>query len=133
MILLDTHTLLWLVSGDENLGSTSKELIDKAYQNEQLGVSAISFWEIALLKKRNRITLDESSDKWRRKILRQGVLELPVTGEIAVHSVNLDNFHADPADRFIVSSALLNDAKLVTADGKILAWKGDLKAVDARN
>ena len=112
MILLDTHTLLWLLSADSNLGEKSKTLIDKSYhdnhntQNHQLAISAISFWEISLLKQKSRIAFDEDVTNWRKELLRQGVKEIEINGEVAIHSTKLKDFHADPADRFIVSSAL---------------------------
>jgi PIN domain nuclease of toxin-antitoxin system len=40
---------------------------------------------------------------------------LPLTPEIAVTADAL-SMHADPADRFIVATALLHDAPLVTKD-----------------
>jgi len=138
VILLDTHTLLWLLSADSNLGEKSKTLIDKSYhdnhntQNHQLAISAISFWEISLLKQKSRIEFDEDVTNWRKELLRQGVKEIEINGEVAIHSTKLKDFHADPADRFIVSSALQNDATLITADKKILDWKGGLKTFDAR-
>ena len=64
---------------------------------------------------------------WRKQLLRQGVIEIPINGEVVIHSTNLENFHADPADRLIVATAQLNDATLITADGKILNWGGELK------
>jgi len=138
VILLDTHTLLWLMSADSNLGEKSKALIDNAYhdthnpQSHQLAVSAISFWEVSLLKQKSRIEFSDDIANWRKELLRQGVKEIEINGDVAIHSTNLKDFHADPADRFIVSSALHNDATLITADKKILDWKGDLKTFDAR-
>ena len=40
---------------------------------------------------------------------------LPLTPEIAVHADELD-MHADPADRFIVATALRHGAPLVSKD-----------------
>ncbi len=131
MILLDTHTLLWLMAGDNKLGAQSKEKIDNAYHQGQLAVSAISFWEIAMLQNKGRIELIENIQNWRKQRLRQGILEIPINGEIGIHSTQLENLHPDPADRLIVSTALLNDAMLITADRKILGWRGELKSFDA--
>jgi PIN domain nuclease of toxin-antitoxin system len=47
----------------------------------------------------------------------------PLTPEIAVASVQLD-MHPDPADRFIVATALAHGAALVTKDTKIRQLKG---------
>jgi len=133
MILLDTHVLLWLMAGDNKLGRLSRKQIDKAYQKGKLSVSAISFWEISMLQNKGRIELSDSIQSWRKQLLRQGIIEMPIDGKIGIDSTNIKNFHADPADRLIVSTAILNDAVLITADGKILAWQGELKRIDASN
>jgi PIN domain nuclease of toxin-antitoxin system len=135
MIVLDTHVMLWLVSGDDSLGAKSREMIDKAYHdtlNQQLAVSAITFWEVSLLQQKSRIEFNESVSGWRKELLRQGVHEIAVSGEVAVASTNLEDFHADPADRFIVTSAMQSHATLITADKKILNWQGGLTCFDAR-
>ena len=119
------------MSGDNKLGKKTRKLIDKAYHQEDLAVSAISFWEIALLKNKQKIELNEDIIGWRKQLLRQGLIEFDIDGAVAVFSTTLDNFHADPADRFIVSSTILNSATLLTADGKILNWQGNLKRFDA--
>jgi PIN domain nuclease of toxin-antitoxin system len=46
--------------------------------------------------------------------------------------VMLEQFHADPADRSIVAVARNAGLTLVTADGKILGWQGQLDRLDAR-
>jgi PIN domain nuclease of toxin-antitoxin system len=57
---------------------------------------------------------------------------LPVTGAIGIAAAFLADFHADPADRWIVATARELDAILLTADDKILAWPGRLDRRDAR-
>ena len=44
----------------------------------------------------------------------------------------LHDFHADPADRFIMATALLHGATLITADDRILMWAGPLRWHEAR-
>ena len=51
-------------------------------------------------------------------------------GEIGIRANGLKNFHADPADRIIVATALYGH-RLVTADRRILDWPGDLYRLDA--
>ncbi len=131
MILLDTHVLLWLMAGDNKLGRLSRKQIDEAYHQGKLSVSAISFWEISMLQNKGRIELSDNIQSWRKQLLRQGIVEIPINGKIGINSTNIENFHSDPADRLIVSTAILNDAVLITADGKILAWQGELKRIDA--
>ena len=70
---------------------------------------------------------------WRRDLLKAGLLEIPLAGDIAVAAVELDGFHADPAERFIVATAIQCAATLMTADGQILAWPGQLNRFQARS
>lgn len=131
MILLDTHTLIWLVENDAHLGAAAKQSIAAAEKQQAVAVSAISFWEIALLLRKQRLTLVSSAANWRDIALKLGVIELPLLGSIAITATALD-LHPDPADRFIVATALAHTATLVTADEKILGWQGPLLRQDAR-
>ena len=65
--------------------------------------------------------MDWTASEFRRHALGLGVRELPVDGEIAIFSVELFGVSADPADRIIVASAIINRAKLFTADEGILS------------
>ncbi len=125
MILLDTHVLLWLRIGDARLGPLARREIDQAWQSGELAVSSISFWEIAMLKSKNRINFPESLELWRRVQLEQGMVEFPVDGRIGLRAAVLDDFHPDPADRLIVATAL-EGHRLLTADERILGWTGEL-------
>ena len=130
MILLDTHVVLWMRLGDARLGPNARLEIDRAWQSGEVGVSAISFWEIALLKDKGRIRFPEDVSQWRREQLEQGVAEVAVNGAIAIRAVGLADFLADPADRLIVATAL-EGHRLVTADERILGWTGPLSRVRA--
>ena len=131
MILLDTHVLLWLRSGDARLGASAQAEIQRAWESDELALSAISFWEIAMLHEKGRIRHPDDPSLWRKQQLEQGLLEIPVDGEIGIRASGLKAFHPDPADRIIVATAL-DGHILVTADDRILAWNGDLKRLDAR-
>jgi len=131
MILLDTHTLAWLDEGSKRLGNQSLSLINQALKSEELVVSAISFWEAAMLVEKGRLNMQMDINSWRRQLIEKGLQELPLTGDIAIHSANLKNFHGDPADRMIVATAIHLTATLCTADKKILSWDTDLLRLDA--
>ena len=130
MILLDTHAILWLRMGDERLGPSSRRAIDQAWQSGDVGVAAISFWEVAMLKLKGRIRFPEDIELWRREQLEQGMLEIATNGESGIRAIGLADFHADPADRLIVATAL-EGHRLVTADERILSWPGELNRLRA--
>ena len=131
MILLDTHTVLWLRSGDASLGAVARAEIQRAWESDEVGLSAISFWEMAMLRDKGRIRYPEDLSRWRQEQLNQGLIEIPVDGEIGIRANSLADFHADPADRIIVATAL-EGHRLATADTRILAWTGNLDRLDAR-
>lgn len=120
VILLDTHVALWAVFDDNALGRNSKRLVLRASDHDELAISAISFWEIALLIRKRRLRLVDSATEARRVILAVGTTELPLNGEIAILAGELENLHADPADRFIAATAIMHDATLLTADERLL-------------
>ena len=131
LLLLDTQVLLWLRSGDRRLGSRSRQTIDRELRAGQIAVSAISFWEVAMLKQKGRIQFTEDVASWRSSQLEQGLVELPLAGLISIRAAELVDLHADPADRIIVATAL-EGHQLLTADTRILNWPGQLNRLDAR-
>ena len=131
MLLLDTHAAIWFATEDESLGKRSRELAVAALKNGRLSISAVSFWEIALLVAKGRLRAVTPPAELRPLLLDAGVVELALTGDIALHSAALD-LHGDPADRFIAATAIAHRATLATADERLLKWKHPLKRQDAR-
>lgn len=131
-VILGTHAPLWMDCAAASLGKQARHRVDTAWRSGQVAVSAISFWEAAMLAERGHIALPLPVERWRSEWLRAGLVELPLDGRIALLSCQLENFHRDPADRFIVATALAHDVPLMTADQKILDWQGKLERLDAR-
>lgn len=120
--LLDTH--IWLryqgISGD--VRKAALPILHEAAAAGLLYVSVISIWELALLVKRGKISLNTSVDRWTQAALSmQGINLLSFTPEIAIESVHLpDSVHKDPADRILIASARVERLTLVTRDDEIL-------------
>jgi PIN domain nuclease of toxin-antitoxin system len=133
VILLDTHVLLWIDRDDASLGLSSRDMIEAAWSEGSVVVSAISFWEVAMLAIRGRLELPCDVNLWRSNWLEAGLRELPLDGSIALRAVSLVAFHPDPADRFLVATAQGIRATLLTADQAILSWTGPLTRHDARS
>lgn len=77
---------------------------------------AIVFWETALLVRKRKLDLGLPTGEWADRILAvPRVTPLDLTPEIALEADGLA-MHADPADRFIVGTALRAGAPVVTKD-----------------
>jgi PIN domain nuclease of toxin-antitoxin system len=131
VILLDTHVLVWLVEASTRLGTRTLKQIDRAILAGEVAVSAISFWEVGMLVTKGRIEMQMDLSVWRDALLEQGVLELPVTGEIGITAAGMEGFHGDPADRLIAATALKHSLTLITADAKLLDCKLSFECCDA--
>lgn len=132
MILLDTHVLIWADFGLPNLGERALAAIAEAGTTGTVAVSAISFWEAAMLAAKGRIALPVAPQQWRRALLETGLIELPVSGDVGIQATELAGLHPDPADRLICATALHAGATLVTADMALLDWEGPIQKMDAR-
>ncbi len=133
MLLLDTHVLIWLDEGNPRLGGNALQTINEALTAGRLGVATISFWEVAMLIEKHRLTMQTELDVWRFDLLQAGLLEIPLLATTAIRAAQLQIFHGDPADRMIVATAIENGAALMTADAKILSWAPLHQRLDARN
>ena len=131
-VVLDTNALIWTLDDQRELGRRSRREIEQALRDSRLMTSAVSFWEVAMLVARKRLTLDRPVSRWRLDALRVGIAEVQLDGELAVDSVDLTGLHNDPMDRFIAATAIKMKATLITADRTLLSWKGPLACLDAR-
>ena len=132
MVLLDTHVLFWLDEASPRLGAFAIEKIDRSFHSGSVMVSAISFWEVGMLIRKGRIRMDMDLAIWRNDFLEQGLIEIPVSGDIGIQAAGFSDFHGDPADRLIAASALQNTAALITADQRLLSYELAVSRLDAR-
>ena len=115
VILLDTHVWVhWLAPGSRPLSAGALASIDTA---DRLAVSAISCWEVVYLHKRRRIDLGMDVSRWLDLALDGSDIEcLPITRDISAQAAALSDIHRDPADRFIIATAVLARYRLLTLD-----------------
>lgn len=123
MILLDTHIWIWWIDQNQKLKDWQKQLIQNNQENG-LGVSIISCWEVSKLVELGRIDFENSIEEWMDTALTyEGIQLIELTPEIAIQSTKLPgNFHKDPADQILVATAILYDIPFLTSDEKILEY-----------
>ena len=116
-LVLDTCALLWLAAGSSRLSGAALKTIDNASITY---VSAISAWEISLKVARDKLRLPLPPQEWFDSALAQhNLLVAPLDLDVLFSASQLPRHHRDPADRFVIATALKNDAAIVTGDQKI--------------
>lgn len=121
MIVLDTHVLVWWVSGTGRISSRAARAIRAALRSGPVAASTISILEIATAVRRGRLVLSSSVDQWLDDLRALPEIGFqPLSFEIARKAGALgETVPGDPADRIIVATATLLGAKLVTADERL--------------
>lgn len=117
MIVLDTHAWMWWLDDPDLLSGPARGAIAGA---DEIGVSAMSVWEVGMLAARGRITPVQGVATWVRRALASADVRLvDVDLEIAASGVDLAAHLPDPADALIAATARAFRAPLVTKDRRI--------------
>lgn len=132
MLILDTHALVWMDQGSDLLGRRARRLIEDAYRDETLGVAAVTFWEVGMLIRNQRLAFQGSISGWRVALLNCGITELPADGKISLTAAELEDFEGDAVDRLISATAIVHEGRLVTADERMLTHRA-VKTVNGLN
>jgi PIN domain nuclease of toxin-antitoxin system len=115
-IMLDTCGLIWLVNGGGKISEDTLKLIEKA---DIVYVSAATALEVGCKAAIKKLELPMNPEKWYGKVLSiHDLVEIPITGKIALFSASLPLIHNDPADRIIIATAILNRLPVVTHDSR---------------
>lgn len=124
MIVLDTHVWIWWMSNPGKLSTPAREAIDNALKTNNVCISSISVWETTLLYLKKRLLLTINIDEWIALSEKLPFISfIPIDNRIAFKSVTLpEPLHKDPADRIIISTAIVLGAELVTKDDKIINY-----------
>jgi PIN domain nuclease of toxin-antitoxin system len=126
-ILLDTHALYWLVSGEHML---TEEALVAIGENQELGklfVSPITSWELAVATQKNRVADrphlgEESPARWfREAVAATEAKVIPIKQQISCEAaqVVIATGHRDPGDCFLMATARVRKLALVTRDNII--------------
>ena len=117
--LLDTHILLWSLLEPERLSARVSTLLEDV--DNELWLSPITTWEVIVLAEKGRLELDDEPVSWMNNVLNTLPFhQAALNHEVAMQSRRIQVAHQDPADRFIMASALVYGLTLITSDAKIL-------------
>jgi len=115
--LLDTHVVLWWLTEPKKISAKAHKLISN--RKNEVYVSSVSLWEMAIKKEIGRLTLPLNL----LSVLAAETFQiLPLKGEEALGVIDLPNLHPDPFDRILIAQAKFNDLVLITRDQKMLGY-----------
>lgn len=116
--MLWTHVIIWHALQPGLLSPRAKSLIEAANDADGMIFCNISLWEIAMLLQKGRIHIDTSYLNFIHLLkMANNYVFIGISPEIAELSIRLPvEIDADPADRIIAATAVIEDATLVTAD-----------------
>jgi PIN domain nuclease of toxin-antitoxin system len=120
-ILLDTNAFLHWTAGAKKLSVRARKLIEDS-RNELL-LSAVSSWEIAIKYALDKLALPEPPHKFvpsRMAAHAIGGLSFEHADALAV--ATLPAVHDDPFDRALIAQALERKLAIVTSDERFAAY-----------
>ena len=120
-VLLDTHVLIWALQGSSRLPQHIRETIID--ENNEIYVSTLSLWEIAIKHKNKPESFPFSSTQIRNYAQRAGYIFLSLNLDaVYVYESHDLSSHKDPFDQMLVCQSQAHNMKLLTHDEKLLNY-----------
>jgi PIN domain nuclease of toxin-antitoxin system len=117
-LLLDTCTFLWIISDDPALSEEARSAFSDPANEVYL--SAVSVWEIAVKHALKRLPLPEAPDRFiPAQRTRHAIQSLPLEEEAVLQISRLPEHHRDPFDRMLVCQAIAHGLTVLTPDEAI--------------
>ena len=115
--LLDTHAIIWLIDESSKMPQKIKDIIINS--ENQIFISSVSLWEIALKVNLNKLNLNMGLNKLLSSIKRSEITVIQIEDTYLQILSSLPFIHKDPFDRLIIASAITEDLTIITTDENI--------------
>jgi PIN domain nuclease of toxin-antitoxin system len=113
--LLDTHTFLWAIAGEEKKLSRRAEQIYTG--SNDLWLSVASLWEILIKVQTGKLPLPVPTGSYVVRNLAANHIEvLPITLDHVLKLESLPHYHRDPFDRILIAQSIEENLPLITSD-----------------
>ena len=111
--LMDTHTLLWWLDGDEHLSLVARRWIET--DEHRILISAASAWEIATKVRIGKLPGAQAvAANFHACVINQGFTPLAITADHALRAGSLPGPHRDPFDRMLIAQAQALNIPLIS-------------------
>ncbi len=123
--LLDTHTLIWAITEPQKLSDTVRAILEDT--DNDIVVSAVSFWEIALKYGIQKLTLTGlTPDDFPKAATETGFRLIDLNGITAASYYQLSaTYHRDPFDRMLIWQALQHNYRLISKNGMMNKYESE--------
>ena len=118
--ILDTHTLIWFLQGNEALSKKARSIIEDT--DSQKYVSIASIWEIAIKVSLKKLVLAKSLDDFLFDLSQTKITVLLIKIPHALRVSKLDFFHRDPFDRLIIAQSIEENFEVLTRDSDFSSY-----------
>jgi len=118
-VLLDTHAILWALSGDSRLSKKARCVYNT---EDDLAFSGVSLWEIGIKLGLQRQEFSLAGNWWQsipQELVSQSILRLDVEPEHCRIVAELPMHHRDPFDRMLIAQAMSTGRSILSIDRKL--------------
>ena len=115
-LLLDTHIVLWQLSGEKSLSDAVRDAVSDA---DDLLFSAVSFAEIGVKAAAEKLIVPAGLSK---VVETSGLRVLNLSAAHGLAVADLPVHHRDPFDRLLIAQAMVEGLAVVTADRRFAEY-----------
>ena len=120
-LLLDTHVIIWALEDSPRLPLHIRDMI--VDENNEIYVSVVSLWEIAIKRKKQPGSFVCSATDIRDYCQRAGYIFLSLNlDNISTYENNDFSCHKDPFDQMLVAQSETHCMRLLTHDEKLKSY-----------
>jgi PIN domain nuclease of toxin-antitoxin system len=116
-LLLDTHSLIWFLNGDEKLSDQARSPNEDPTNSKFVSIASI--WEIAIKISLDKFRFPKGFKHFLDMLEDNGFDILPITFEHAIELSTLEFKHRDPFDRLLIAQCMTDKLIVVTKDDNI--------------
>ena len=117
--LIDTHVFIWALLDTKKIPKKTFKILED--ENNNIFISPISFWEIAIKYQSKKLKLGRINPMHLPHIAKQydfGILSPEPYDYVSIAQIPQKENHHDPFDRMLIQQAIRNDLILISKDEK---------------
>ena len=127
--LIDTQIIIWSIISPEKLSSKVREIL----QNNSIGVSQVSLFEIAIKQKIGKLPeLEITLEGLITRLLTDNFEILPIKNFhiVAYNLIPLFADHKDPFDRLILATTLSENLPIISSDKNFKLYVPQIQLIE---